>query len=203
MERFADLTFSISLASFLKINGDTGLMNFFHGQFAAAVQKRYVGTARLLSQAHADLARFYHNSADPAKDGSWSGGNDVRAVQQLPYHLVKADMFVDLVGVLTDLTFIELKFAHGLGQDLIADYNTATADGVRFDKIQQIRDLKTFVKANAHVLSDNPALTFQQAANQPDNTHTAKVFSLCFRFRFKIDVLISLFLGCPRTAEGW
>lgn len=163
----------------MKIHGETGNMTFFHGQFAQAVHKRYLATARLLTQAHADLAKFYHgyicilffystfllsiavaflhrlprvlfstndspltadshllpSRADPTKDGAWTGGNDVRAIKELPYHLKRGEMWIDLASVLTDLHFVEIKIALGLTQDLIADYNAATAEDAKFDKV--------------------------------------------------------------------
>lgn len=84
IDRFAWGGILRSLAAFLKIHGDTGNITFFHGQFAQAVAKRYLGNARLLLQANGDLAKYFYGRADPVKDGSWSGGNDVRAVKELP-----------------------------------------------------------------------------------------------------------------------
>lgn len=168
------VSFLRSLSAFLKPSGE-GELTFFHQQFLAAVTKRYIPNPRAVAKYHVKLAEGFYDKGDPMKDGRWSGGNDVRAIRELPYHLTKAEKWDQLTAVLTDLSFIELKVSHDLLYDLIEDYNVATGDGVpNYDGKKTVREFKDFVKANSHVLHRNPSLTFQQAANQPQHTAPAK-----------------------------
>eukprot|EP01125_Pyxidicula_operculata_P019184 TRINITY_DN693_c0_g1_i1.p1 TRINITY_DN693_c0_g1~~TRINITY_DN693_c0_g1_i1.p1 ORF type:complete len:2289 (+),score=635.01 TRINITY_DN693_c0_g1_i1:128-6994(+) len=164
------------LAPFLKPTGDAGENQFFHQQFAASVAKRYAPNARVIQKYHVKLADYFFKVADPEGRLNWTGGDNKRAVRELPHHLFCAEKS-DVSNVLTDLSFIELKIAHGFIYDLLEDYNEVTKDGnVRFlaDSLSTIREFHSFVKSNSHVLQINPLLVFQQAANQPKHTAPAK-----------------------------
>lgn len=97
----------------------------------------------------------------------------MRAISELPFHLTNGDMFADLVNVLTDLRFIELKAGHGRMSDLLRDYAHATRPSLRFDRIEVLREWAQFVRADAHVLAEVPELTVQQAMNQPNDSAPA------------------------------
>jgi len=162
-----------SLSPFLKPTGDSGEISFFHDSFKDAIRKKYFLIKKSESRYHGMLADYFQNNADPHLDGSWLGGGDKHSVSELPYHLVCAERWNDLEKVLCDLNFIELKAMHGMILGLVSDYQAATAEGLKYDGLAKVSDFSQFVKANAHVLAINPALTFQQAANQPNHTAPA------------------------------
>jgi len=167
-----------SLSAFLKPTGDEGEITFFHQQFYAAIAKRYLTNVRIIQKYHAKLADFFYERADPTHDGTWQRGNDARAIRELVHHLINSEKFLELVVVLTDLAFVELKASLGQIFDLIEDYNAATAEGANavpnYEGKKFVQEFKNFVKFSANILQHNPILTFQQAANQPAHTEPAK-----------------------------
>eukprot|EP01124_Arcella_intermedia_P006950 TRINITY_DN1421_c0_g1_i1.p1 TRINITY_DN1421_c0_g1~~TRINITY_DN1421_c0_g1_i1.p1 ORF type:complete len:2329 (+),score=518.76 TRINITY_DN1421_c0_g1_i1:65-7051(+) len=163
-----------SLSPFLKPIGDQGELSFFHQQFYVSVIKKYLSSQRLIQKFHARIAEYLYERSDPLKDGTWKGGNDTRAVRELPYHLVLAEKFDDVVNIMTDLFYIELKISLGQTFDLLEDYNFAIDIATNYEGKKKVVEFKNFVQSNANVLQHNPSLTFQQAANQPDHTEPAK-----------------------------
>jgi len=156
-----------SLSPFLKPTGESGEISFFHGSFQEATKKRYFLTKKTESRYHSMLADYFWNNIDPHMNGTWFGGGDKHSVSELPYHLTNAERWADLGKVLCDLNFVELKTMHGMAVGLVSDYNAATADGFKYDALPSIIEFANYFKTNVHVLTSNPALTFQQAANQP------------------------------------
>ena len=93
----------------------------------------------------------------------------------VPTQQMRARDWQALVEILCDLQFIELKCQTGMIYDLLADYESAlTAEGVPVESRSGLDDFARFVHAQSHVLVRNAALTFQQAANQPDSTAPAR-----------------------------
>eukprot|EP01127_Copromyxa_protea_P014003 TRINITY_DN3838_c0_g2_i1.p1 TRINITY_DN3838_c0_g2~~TRINITY_DN3838_c0_g2_i1.p1 ORF type:complete len:2315 (-),score=541.03 TRINITY_DN3838_c0_g2_i1:41-6064(-) len=163
-----------SLSPFLKPSGDMGEISFFHDAFKFAVQKRYITNSRSKVKYDSMLADYFYQVLDPYKTGEWPGCSNVRAVSELPHHLVEAERWTDLRNVLCDLSFIEVKALHGMTNSLISDYNEATKSGLKYSCLAEIKDFREFVKSCSHVIAKNPALTFQQAANQPSFTFPSK-----------------------------
>jgi len=167
-----------ALSAFIKAAGDSGELTFFHQQFHSAVLKRYLNNAKTVIKYHGKLSEFFQHRADPSHDFNWKGGNDIRAIRELPHHLIQAEKWEELVQVLTDLVFIELKISFGQTYDLLEDYNIALSDTTgpngNYPGKSLIREYKQFLMANANVLQNNSSLTFQQAANQPAHTEPAK-----------------------------
>jgi hypothetical protein len=150
------------LSAFLKPTGDEGEFTFFHQQFYVAITKRYLSIQHQVQKYHTMLADFFYERSDPAHSGTWQR---VRAIHELAHHLINTEKWDELVIVLTDLAFVELKA--GLGQifDLIEDYNAATAkshNSANYKGKKLVREFKSFVKAAANVIQHNPTLTFQQ-----------------------------------------
>jgi hypothetical protein len=73
-----------------------GLLGFFHQQFTEAVKTRYLagGVARV----HESLARYFHSRTYQYE----------RTLTELAYHQGRAGLWPELMGVLTDLEFLEL-----------------------------------------------------------------------------------------------
>jgi len=123
-----------------------------------------------------------HEGHKRLADHGWqefqSGGADALSrygLAHLPTHLGKAERWQELQTVLTDLAFIEAKCAAGLSHDLIADYNAAlTPGGLPAEMRGPVEEFVRFVRFQSHVLARRPALVFQQAANEPDNTAPAQ-----------------------------
>lgn len=95
-------------------------------------------------------------------------------LQALPLHLLKADQNERLSRLLTDLDFIEAKCSAELTYDLLNDYllmSEKIAAGC-FSAAQRINleEFAQFLKSQSHILSVQPLLTFQQAANQAPDT---------------------------------
>eukprot|EP01105_Mastigella_eilhardi_P019923 TRINITY_DN470_c0_g1_i2.p1 TRINITY_DN470_c0_g1~~TRINITY_DN470_c0_g1_i2.p1 ORF type:complete len:2366 (+),score=662.97 TRINITY_DN470_c0_g1_i2:216-7313(+) len=163
-----------ALRSFLRpasTAADGGTIDFFHAQFRAAVERRYLSLAKLHA-VHCSLAAHFMAQADPRHNGSYRG--DMRGISELPYHLVHAQMTQQVANVLSSLVFIERKCSFGLTSDLLGDYMLALDIEARTKEAQAsldlIRQFYGFVSSCAHILAVHPRLTFQQAANQPDSS---------------------------------
>eukprot|EP01130_Rhizamoeba_saxonica_P017056 TRINITY_DN8098_c0_g1_i1.p1 TRINITY_DN8098_c0_g1~~TRINITY_DN8098_c0_g1_i1.p1 ORF type:complete len:2262 (-),score=513.74 TRINITY_DN8098_c0_g1_i1:41-6826(-) len=167
--------FMRSLAAFLKPEGEFGELSFFYEHFGQAVQKKYF-VGRTAIRVHEKLVHYFYNSVDPARDGSWSkGGSNDRALSELPYHLIHAKKYKELVSVLTDLSFIELKVSLGMAYDLLYDYAEACSNDIEsYNDQELVREYRDFVQANIHVITRNPSLTFQQASNLPSHCTPAE-----------------------------
>lgn len=167
-------SFLRSLSPFLKPAGDLGEITFFHDAFKLAVQKRYVTNTRTKVKYDGMIADYFLSSIDPASNGKWDGCSDLHAVSELPHHLVEAEKWTDLHRVLCSISFIEMKTMHGMINGLISDYNEATKSGLKYPGLQDVKEFREFVKSCAHVITKNPSLAFQQAANQPSSTAPSK-----------------------------
>ena len=98
---------------------------------------------------------------------------NVRAVSELPHHLIKAQMWSELDTVLCDLGFVEMKCRMGMAFDLVADLTEALASEQQWEGKTRLEDFHRFVSSNAHILAEHPELTLQQAANQPNGSAPA------------------------------
>jgi len=144
----------------------SGVIDFFHGQLKEAVGKRYLQEESSRDAAHTAIADYLEKR--------WKEPY-VRALDELPHQQVRARNWQALVGILCDLQFIELKCQAGMTYDLVTDYESAlTAEGVPVESRSGLGDFARFVHAQSHVLVRKPALTFQQAVNEPDSTAPAR-----------------------------
>ncbi len=147
-----------------------GVLDFFHQQLKEAVGRRYLSDERLRSHYHALIARYFEKR--------WPEPY-VRALAELPHQLEKAEDWVGLVQVLTDLEFIHEKIKAGLPYALVEDYLQALKklpkDTPGFKDLQAFF---RFVRRELHLLKDFckefPQATFQQAINQPDSSPVQK-----------------------------
>jgi WD40 repeat protein len=143
-----------------------GVIDFFHGQLKEAVGKRYLQEERSRDAAHQAIADYLTRR--------WREPY-ARALAELPHQQMRAGNGQALVEILCDLQFIELKCQAAMTYDLVADYESAlTVEGVPVESRSGLDDFARFVHAQSHVLVRNSALTFQQAANEPDSTAPAR-----------------------------
>ncbi len=87
------------------------LMAFYHRQLRETVEQRYRDEA---ASYHVALSDYF------GLDGPHRG--TVRSAWELPHQLTLAKRWPELERALTDLPFLEGKFRHGLGSDLLNDY---------------------------------------------------------------------------------
>ena len=170
-----------SLQSFLQPTGQESstLLTLAHKDIEKAVRLRYMrGTASSKEkQFHQLLASYYRTETDPSGDASFKG-NSARAFMELPYHLMVAGEWTQLEDMLCNIHFVVAKCQIGLAQQLLEDYTpSATSlpsgkarDLARFIQQPRLQEFKSFVSRNLHVLTSNPALTLQQAVNEPSSS---------------------------------
>ncbi|MEK6289226.1 MAG: DUF4062 domain-containing protein [Acidobacteriota bacterium] len=144
----------------------SGVIDFFHGQLKEAVGKRYLSEKSSRDAAHSAIADYLNER--------WREPY-ARALDELPHQQMRARNWEALVGILCDLQFIELKCQAAMTYDLGADYESAlSAEGVPVESRSGLDDFARFVHAQSHELVRKAALTFQQAANEPDSTAPAR-----------------------------
>jgi WD40 repeat protein len=145
----------------------SGVIDFFHGQLKDAVGKRYLQKESSRDAAHCAIAGYLNRRwRDPY----------ARALDELPHQQMRARNGQALVEILCDLQFIELKCQAAMTYDLGADYESAlSSEGVPVESRSDLDDFARFVYSQSHVLARKAALTFQQAANEPDSTAPARV----------------------------
>ncbi len=150
-------------------SGD-GTLSFFHGHMEQAVRKRYLIVRNNELKTHKQLAQYFLVQAK-GRDGQWT--DERRAISELPYHLLKARMWEELETVLCDLAFVQTKCRLGMAFDLLLDYSDALHAEHQWEGKQRLQDFSSFFSQNVHILAQQPELTLQQAANQPDNSAPA------------------------------
>jgi WD40 repeat protein len=144
----------------------SGVVDFFHGQLKDAVGRRYLQEVSRRVVAHRAIADYL--------DGRWTEPYP-RALDELPHQRMRAGDWPAVAKLLGDLQFIELKCRAGMAYDLMADYEAASgSEDVPADARAELEDFGRFAHAQSHVLARNAALTFQQAANEPDSTAPAR-----------------------------
>ncbi len=85
-----------------------GQLDFFHSQLRQAAKKRYLHSGEAYQGAHAAIAAYFRQKADPLGERDWPGGHE-RALSELPYHLAEGGRLDELFEVLTDFRFLERK----------------------------------------------------------------------------------------------
>ncbi len=80
----------------------------------------------------------------------------------------------ELEDVLTDLGFIEAKCTAGIGPLLPHDYELKVQTQATQETRILIDESGRFILSRLHVIAEEPSLTFQEAANQPDSTDPAQ-----------------------------
>jgi hypothetical protein len=133
------------------------LLDFFHGQVREAVQERYLADGEARREAHADIARYFRYRVDPAGDGSF-GGDSVRGLSELPWHLTEAGLWDELTDTLTNFRFLERKVAEvGVVETTDSQGRSATA----YTGVYQLQD------DYDHALSKLPGGTGGERARRP------------------------------------
>eukprot|EP00276_Gloeochaete_wittrockiana_P009833 CAMPEP_0184652704 /NCGR_PEP_ID=MMETSP0308-20130426/10405_1 /TAXON_ID=38269 /ORGANISM="Gloeochaete witrockiana, Strain SAG 46.84" /LENGTH=2826 /DNA_ID=CAMNT_0027087733 /DNA_START=120 /DNA_END=8601 /DNA_ORIENTATION=+ len=126
-----------------------------------------------------------------------------RALEMIPFQLLKGRMWEDLETVLTNMKFIQAKCAAGMTYDLISDYMAfmeairkhaddtlprTSSENILEDDLLELGELSNvpsdmamtrvkhffrFVRKNGYLLSQEPSLLFQLAYNEADFTAPA------------------------------
>ncbi|XP_030395381.1 telomerase protein component 1 isoform X2 [Gopherus evgoodei] len=131
-----------------------------------AVERRYLKEPGLERAAHALIAAHLWKLCDPDVSRSFQG-SEAGPLAALPYHLVCAGR-PDLLGsLLTDLRFVAAHVRLGLlpvlGQAYALHAGSAKPRG-------EVGAFRAMVQAGAVLLSENPSLLAQLAANAPDGS---------------------------------
>ena len=162
------------------------LLVLAHRDIERAVRLRYMkggggGGGEKERAYHRLLAAYFFSQADPAGDGGYKS-NDGRAFKALPYHLMSSGQWTRLENLVCSIQFIISKCQLGLAQSLLEDYSP-TVDGLPSGKAREItkyvnqprvREFRSFVSRNLHVLTATPALAVQQAINEPPTSLVAR-----------------------------
>jgi len=61
-----------------------------HSEIIGVITKRYAADTRVIALIHFVLASFYRKQCDPNNDMKWHG-KDMKALTELPYHMVGAE----------------------------------------------------------------------------------------------------------------
>ncbi|XP_052772400.1 telomerase protein component 1-like [Mya arenaria] len=165
-----------ALQGFLHSGPDSsGSLCLAHIDIETAVKTRYLKGAVAMETEqflHRLMAGYFFSQADTQRDGTWKG-KSARAYQELPFHLARSGSYQDLEEVLCNVQFLYSKCMLGLSTGLIEDFQpldvtskTQEREQAKFFEKQRVKDYKSFVSRNLHVLSSYPALTWQQAYNE-------------------------------------
>ncbi|XP_039206037.1 telomerase protein component 1 isoform X2 [Crotalus tigris] len=130
-----------------------------------AVERRYLKKPGLEHTAHVFLAAHWWKLSDP--DGSRTfQKSEAEALTALPYHLVQSGHLDILASFLTDLKVVSTHLHLGLLRSLSKAYALyATAAGS--EPSEAVNLFADFLQRNFGLLSQNPLLLLQQAANEP------------------------------------
>ncbi|XP_015273529.1 PREDICTED: telomerase protein component 1-like [Gekko japonicus] len=133
-----------------------------------AVERRYLKKPGLDRTAHVLLAAHWWKLSDP--DGSRSFRNcEAESLTALPYHLVQSGCLDILASLLTDLRVLSAHVRLGLLPFLSEAY--ALYEGaVGSEHDETVDAFRAFLQRNIDLISQNPWLLLQQAANEPDSS---------------------------------
>ncbi|KAK3603040.1 hypothetical protein CHS0354_037788 [Potamilus streckersoni] len=152
-----------------------------HAEINNAVRHRYLKGAAAMEEElllHRLLAGYFYQQADPHRNGSWNGKN-LRALKELPYHLAQSGSFQVLETVVCSMRFVYAKCMMGMAPNLMEDYQpqdvgkSLEREQLKFIMKTRVEEYKSFVSRNFHILTSHPALTWQQASNEPASSAPA------------------------------
>ncbi|XP_013407026.1 telomerase protein component 1 isoform X1 [Lingula anatina] len=171
-----------SLKTFLRPEATSSLLSLAHAEIERSIRQRYMrgSSTELEVMLHRLLAGYFWLNADPDKNGSWQGSNQ-RAFSELTYHLSCTGAFSELEDILCSLKFLRAKCMLGQASELLEDFLVKGASSKSQERSRQkflsqprIVQYQSFVSRNLHVLSSVPALTWQQALNEPESSAPAQ-----------------------------
>ena len=159
------------------------LLTLAHRDIENAVRRRYMRSSGREKERtyHKLLATYFRSEADPSDDGMYKS-NDVRAFNELPYHLMSAGMWAELEDVVCNINFVISKCRLGSAQSLLEDY-TPSVEGLpsgkahevaKFANTPPVDNFRSFVSRNLHILTLTPSLATQQAINEPSTSLVAR-----------------------------
>lgn len=150
-------------------------LQLVHSDTVSAVKARYAPSYETVSDLHQSLARFFLKQLDMPRYKTHpeevSTRANTRAVSEATYHLYHAGMWTELVDLLTDLQFVEVRCRCKMIHELLLDYTriqeTKFIERNKQVDLAKIRAFQSFVLVNFDTLNKIPGLTLQQALNQP------------------------------------
>ena len=157
-----------------------GALDFFHEQLRLAACRRYLqmpdadAAPRAAGRAaHETLALYFNASARDA-NGDWSPHQPV-ALGEIVFHRARAGWMDTLPGLFSDLDFLAVRAANGLGYSLLSDFAFAEAawpdspERARLDRLAEYtRDLVAYARDPSSVaLPTPPPHREWQAAPEP------------------------------------
>jgi WD40 repeat protein len=114
-------------------DGPSGRLDFYHDQLRFAVFRRYFAMSEPTSEAtepycsaHRQLAEYYLTKADPKLDSTWVGQN-ARAFDALPYHMLKSGQLDRCKRIFLQYRFIHSKIRLMGVSPLLADLEALKA----------------------------------------------------------------------------
>ena len=175
-----------SLQTFLQPLGQdhTDMLILAHKEVEKVVRLRYLRGAQAEKERklHKIISQYFMDSADPDSDHTFKG-NDLRAFSELPFHLMSASEWKILEDTVCNVNFVLSKCQLGMATQLLEDYspsllNISSASKAkeisRFTQLPKIKEFKSFVARNLHVLLATPTLALQQAINEPKSSLVAR-----------------------------
>ncbi|MFT4929239.1 MAG: WD40 repeat protein [Phenylobacterium sp.] len=121
------------------------VVQFYHRAVGEIIQGQFLNDPAKQRQIHHLLADYFLTLSH----------QDPRKISEAPYHLLKANRVAEAQQLLSDLAFIEAAFGAKKERELLEFLNQSE---VAEDKVWS-----GFVRQNAHILSETPQLTIQQA----------------------------------------
>ncbi|XP_054848405.1 telomerase protein component 1 isoform X2 [Eublepharis macularius] len=143
-------------------------LHLFGTPLKTAVERRYLKKPGLAHTAHVLLAAHWWKLSDP--DGSRSFRNcEAESLSALPYHLVQSGCLSNLASLLTDLRVVSAHVRLRLLPSLSEAYALYEA-AIGSERDETVDSFRDFLQRNMGLLSQNPSLLLQQAANEPDSS---------------------------------
>ena len=155
------------------------LLSLAHRDIESAVRLRYMKGrgAEKERTLHHLLATYFNSECDPTSDHTYKG-NDVRAFNELPYHLMCSGQWQHLEEIVCDMHFVVSKCQLGSARSLLEDFTPDLEmwsggrgrDVAKFASQPQVKLYRDFVSRNLHILTATPSLALQQAVNEPSSS---------------------------------
>jgi hypothetical protein len=150
------------------------LLDFYHSQFRAAAENRYLADDEARRLVHLVLAEHFRRAADPEGRDEWDG-NSTRGLRELPFHTAGSDDQAEVVALLTSLPYLSARVATGNVYQLAEDY-ALTAGPAEFV------EWRDFIAQHSQRLTNHPKMLVALVQHEGFRSARLQVLSRTWRY---------------------
>jgi len=151
------------LQSYLTLTKAEGssLLTFFHKELRDVIVNQFLNDG-LDKKYHNKMADYFRSRAYSSDERKWDN-KFLRGLGELPYHLIKGEMWEDVLHTLTDFDFLQTKLNAFGPQNLIHDFEEARLQGFYNPSLEEIQGA---FKLSSHIVKEDPSQLASQLSGR-------------------------------------